>query len=145
MKRHIALLLSLFLLCCSACSSDPSDNRIESNTAPARESASLLSDDAEENAENDAAAVPDTDGAAPSSSLISGTNETQDNAGSDLSAAPGASGSDSSSSAADSRTVYVSNSGKIHAIPDCSGMKHYTEMTYREAVSAGYVECKNCY
>ena len=42
-------------------------------------------------------------------------------------------------------TVYVSNSGKIHRIPNCSGMKNYTEMSKDEAVSRGYSYCKNCY
>lgn len=42
-------------------------------------------------------------------------------------------------------TVYVSKSGKIHRIRNCSGMKYYTEMDYDEAVDEGYVFCKNCY
>lgn len=43
-------------------------------------------------------------------------------------------------------TVYVSKSGKkIHSIPNCSGMKNYWEMSYDDAVKAGYSFCKNCY
>ena len=41
--------------------------------------------------------------------------------------------------------VYVSNSGKIHLVSDCSGMKNYKEMTLKEAVSRGYEYCKNCW
>lgn len=44
-----------------------------------------------------------------------------------------------------SATVYVSNNGKIHTKSNCSGMKHYTTMTYDEAVALGYVKCKKCY
>lgn len=44
------------------------------------------------------------------------------------------------------RTVYVSKSGKkIHRIPNCSGMKNYWEMSYEDAVEAGYKFCQNCY
>ena len=44
------------------------------------------------------------------------------------------------------RTVYVSKSGnKIHRIKNCSGMKYYREMTYSDAVNAGYDICNNCY
>lgn len=42
------------------------------------------------------------------------------------------------------RTVYVSNSGVIHIENDCSGMKHYTEMTVEEADAAGYEYCSKC-
>lgn len=44
------------------------------------------------------------------------------------------------------RTVYVSNSGKkIHLIPNCSGMKNYTEMTLEEADARGYAYCSRCF
>ena len=44
------------------------------------------------------------------------------------------------------RTVYVSKSGKkIHRIKNCSGMKNYWEMSYNDAVYAGYDFCNNCY
>lgn len=43
------------------------------------------------------------------------------------------------------RTVYVSNSHKIHSVSDCSGMKHYTEMTLAEAQAKGYELCSNCW
>ena len=36
-----------------------------------------------------------------------------------------------------SYTVYVSRKGVIHKRSNCSGMKHYTEMTYASAVAAG--------
>lgn len=42
-------------------------------------------------------------------------------------------------------TVYVSNSGKIHSISNCSGMKNYREMTLGEAEAKGYEYCKNCW
>ena len=42
------------------------------------------------------------------------------------------------------RTVYVSNSGVIHVEADCSGMKHYEEMTLEEADAAGYEYCSRC-
>ena len=42
--------------------------------------------------------------------------------------------------------VYVSRSGgKIHRIPDCSGMKYYREMTLGEADARGYSYCSNCW
>lgn len=41
--------------------------------------------------------------------------------------------------------VYVSTSHKIHSVPDCSGMKKYTEMTLGEADSRGYEYCSNCW
>lgn len=45
-----------------------------------------------------------------------------------------------------SRTVYVSTNGhKIHLKSDCSGMKHYTKMTYQEACDAGYSHCSKCF
>lgn len=44
-----------------------------------------------------------------------------------------------------SQIVYVSRSGKIHSISYCSGMKYYTEMTYQNAVNAGYEFCSNCW
>ena len=44
-----------------------------------------------------------------------------------------------------SMTVYVSNSGKIHSVHDCSGMTRYTEMTLGEATSKGYEFCSNCW
>lgn len=41
--------------------------------------------------------------------------------------------------------VYVSESGKkIHSNKKCSGMKYYKEMTYDEAVDAGYEFCTKC-
>lgn len=42
------------------------------------------------------------------------------------------------------RTVYVSSGGMIHVENDCSGMKHYTEMTLEEADAAGYEYCSKC-
>lgn len=43
-------------------------------------------------------------------------------------------------------TVYVSKSGKkIHCVSDCSGMRYYWEMSYDDAVEAGYDFCKVCY
>ena len=42
-------------------------------------------------------------------------------------------------------TVYVSRTGKIHRIRNCSGMKYYTAMDYEDAVDAGYSHCQNCY
>lgn len=42
-------------------------------------------------------------------------------------------------------TVYVSNSGKYHSKSNCSGMKHYTEMSLDEAIDAGHVACKKCW
>lgn len=42
------------------------------------------------------------------------------------------------------RTVYVSNSGVIHVEADCSGMKHYTEMSLEAADAAGYDYCSKC-
>ena len=44
-----------------------------------------------------------------------------------------------------SEIVYVSNSGKIHNVRNCSGMKYYTIMDYDSAIDKGYVKCKNCY
>ncbi len=41
--------------------------------------------------------------------------------------------------------VYVSNSGKYHNRPNCSGMKNYTEMSLNEAKAADYAACKKCY
>lgn len=41
--------------------------------------------------------------------------------------------------------VYVSNSGKIHTDPHCSGMKHFSAMSYDAAAAAGYSKCKKCY
>lgn len=41
-------------------------------------------------------------------------------------------------------TVYVSNNNVIHFRPDCSGMKHYTEMTLQEADAAGCQICERC-
>lgn len=42
--------------------------------------------------------------------------------------------------------VYVSKSGKkVHSISNCSGMKYYIRMTYRQAESNGYSFCKNCW
>jgi len=46
----------------------------------------------------------------------------------------------------DTFTVYVSRSGgKIHTSSGCSGMRYYTEMTYAEAVAAGYDHCSKCF
>lgn len=42
------------------------------------------------------------------------------------------------------RTVYVSQSGVIHIEKDCSGMKHYTEMSLEDADAAGYEYCSKC-
>ena len=44
-----------------------------------------------------------------------------------------------------SQIVNVSRSKKYHRIPDCCGMKHYTEMTLNEAIAKGAVPCKDCY
>jgi len=44
-----------------------------------------------------------------------------------------------------SQIVYVSRSKKYHRIPDCCGMKHYTEMTLNEAIAKGAAPCKDCY
>lgn len=42
--------------------------------------------------------------------------------------------------------VYVSRSGKIHRVSDCSGMSHYTEMALGEAdARPGYEYCDNCW
>ncbi len=41
-------------------------------------------------------------------------------------------------------TVYVSESGKYHTKPDCSGMKSYKEMTVTEAQNSGFTSCKRC-
>lgn len=41
--------------------------------------------------------------------------------------------------------VYVSNTGKYHNKPDCSGMEEYTEMTKSEAKAAGHSACGRCY
>ena len=41
--------------------------------------------------------------------------------------------------------VYVSRSGKIHRIANCSGMKYYTAMYLDDAVNMGHVFCENCY
>lgn len=41
-------------------------------------------------------------------------------------------------------TVYVSEYGKIHSYPTCSGMTHYTAMPLSTAISEGYVPCKKC-
>ena len=50
------------------------------------------------------------------------------------------------SSTKNERTVYVSKSGKkIHRNKNCSGMKYYWEMSYSDAVDAGYDFCNNCY
>ena len=40
--------------------------------------------------------------------------------------------------------VYVSKNHIIHFKPDCSGMKHYTEMTIEKADAAGYEYCTRC-
>lgn len=53
--------------------------------------------------------------------------------------------SGSGSVLSDDATVYVSDSGKIHQRSDCSGMKYSTAMTYAEAKSRNYEECKNCF
>lgn len=42
-------------------------------------------------------------------------------------------------------TVYVSNSGKIHRVSDCSGMKNYREMSLGDADTRGYDYCSNCW
>lgn len=42
-------------------------------------------------------------------------------------------------------TVYVSKNGKMHSVPDCSGMKYYTAMSYEKAIAAGYERCSNCF
>ena len=41
--------------------------------------------------------------------------------------------------------VYISNTGKIHLTPDCSGMENYDEMTYEEACETGYSHCSRCF
>ena len=51
-----------------------------------------------------------------------------------------------STTEAQERIVYVSKSGhKIHKNANCSGMKHSTSMTYKQAIDAGYFKCMNCY
>lgn len=42
------------------------------------------------------------------------------------------------------RTVYVSGSNVIHFESDCSGMKHYREMSLKDADAAGYEYCSKC-
>lgn len=42
------------------------------------------------------------------------------------------------------RTVYVSGKNVIHLEKDCSGMKHYREMTLKDADAAGYEYCSKC-
>ena len=42
-------------------------------------------------------------------------------------------------------TVYVSRNGIVHKHSNCSGMRYYTEMTYAEAIAAGYRKCSKCY
>lgn len=44
-----------------------------------------------------------------------------------------------------SGTVYVSNNGIIHSKSNCSGMKHYTAMTYDQAIAQNYRKCKKCW
>ena len=41
--------------------------------------------------------------------------------------------------------VYVSQYGKIHKNPNCSGMKYCEPMSYSTAISRDYVLCNNCY
>jgi len=45
--------------------------------------------------------------------------------------------------------VYVSSAGKIHSIPNCSGMRYYTRVTLgdanRTASRGGYTYCSNCW
>lgn len=50
-----------------------------------------------------------------------------------------------SESSANDIIVYVSSSGKYHANPDCSGMKHFTEMLLDDAAEAGHAPCKRCF
>lgn len=59
--------------------------------------------------------------------------------------APRSSANQNNYSTTTSNTVYVSNKGKIHKYPNCSGMKYYTEMTYSDAVAAGYDFCSKCW
>ena len=42
-------------------------------------------------------------------------------------------------------TVYVSSSGKIHSVSDCSGMKSSTPMSLGNAVASGFSFCSNCW
>lgn len=42
------------------------------------------------------------------------------------------------------RTVYVSGKNVIHFESDCSGMKHYREMSLKDADAAGYEYCSKC-
>ena len=42
-------------------------------------------------------------------------------------------------------TVFISSSGKIHSVDNCSGMKNSREMTLAEATEAGYEFCHNCW
>lgn len=53
--------------------------------------------------------------------------------------------SENSGSITNSATVYVSRNGKYHSRSNCSGMKHYTEMSRKAAEAAGYQACKKCY
>lgn len=44
----------------------------------------------------------------------------------------------------DDKTVYISSSGIIHKINDCSGMEDYEVMSYAEAIEDGYRLCEDC-
>lgn len=71
------------------------------------------------------------------------------NSGADAPSVSGSSGSrllpSLSGEAPKSDMVYVSRNGVIHTHSNCSGMKYYTEMTYSEAIAAGYRKCSKCY
>lgn len=47
--------------------------------------------------------------------------------------------------APDDFSVYVSNSGTMHKKPNCSGMKHYTEMPYSVASQYYDKKCSKCF
>ena len=42
------------------------------------------------------------------------------------------------------KTVYISSSGIMHKINNCSGMKEYEVMSYADAIEDGYSMCENC-
>ena len=53
--------------------------------------------------------------------------------------------SDRKAESSTSSVVYVSKSGVIHRLSNCSGMKNSTAMDINAALSAGYRPCSKCY